>query len=283
VWTEAAPLLPGEVSGQAHNFCDNAVDWLSFSADANTVYTFTTASWGERADTFLALVDTDGRGIISANDDYAGTTDYSSRIVWKASTDDTYYLRVSNRANLTGCATDYSVWVESTEVAQTRIYLPIIQRHYGASPSVGTKAVSSPTGVIRHVCPDGYELDDTWQLAKPIEPDAPQIHSFDSDPSSSAADKDFVWFDAVSGTTLSFVVAPVTNTITLLELYDENGLAVGVTGDSQLVFTPATAGRFYLSISPLTTTFGCADSVGYGLSMQQEAMFRLYLPLIRKD
>jgi hypothetical protein len=60
-----------------------------------------------------------------------------------------------------------------------------------------------------------------------------------------------------------------------------------VAGTTQLVWTPATTGRYYLSVSPLTTTFGCADMVGYHLlltEMEEMAPERaIYLPTIMRD
>jgi hypothetical protein len=99
-----------------------------------------------------------------------------------------------------------------------------------------------------------------------------------------AADKDFVEFDVSAGRTITFTVAPITNTQTLLEMWDEHGVALNVTGTTQLVWAPDTAGRYYLGVSPLTTTFGCAHEVGYNLLLTEEtAPGRIYLPIILKN
>jgi hypothetical protein len=54
-----------------------------------------------------------------------------------------------------------------------------------------------------------------------------------------------------------------------------------------LVWTPATAGRYYLSVSPLTTTFGCADAVGYNLLLTgmpaPAPESAIYMPLIMRN
>jgi hypothetical protein len=110
-----------------------------------------------------------------------------------------------------------------------------------------------------------------------------QIHSFDSDPQGFAADKDFVAFELIAGQTVTFTVGPITNTQTLLELYDRKGAVLPETGTTQLIWTPAKDGRYFLSVSPMTTTHGCADQVGYGLLMEQDPRFKLLLPLVVKD
>lgn len=109
------------------------------------------------------------------------------------------------------------------------------------------------------------------------------MHSFDSDPRNYAADKDFVRLDVSAGQTISFTIAPITNTQTLLELYDEGGTALGLTGTTKLAWTPTASGRYYLSVSPLTTTFGCRETAGYGLLMEESARFVRYLPLIWRE
>ncbi len=115
-------------TSQAHQFCDDATDWVKFTARANTVYTITTYSWGQRANTFLALFDTNGHTLLAANDDYEGMAGYSSRIVWLAPANGVYYVRTTNHAGLTGCHTDYDLVIEDRE--PFTIYLPIVARLY---------------------------------------------------------------------------------------------------------------------------------------------------------
>ena len=51
-----------------------------------------------------------------------------------------------------------------------------------------------PLGVITCMCPDAYEVDDTWLNAAPVAHGDVQVHSFDSDPILYAADKDYMGF-----------------------------------------------------------------------------------------
>jgi hypothetical protein len=267
---------------QSHDFCNDATDWTTFTAQAGSVYTITTSSWGQRADTFLALFDSDARTLLAANDDYDGTTDYSSRIVWQAPANRVYYVRTTNRGGLTRCETEYEVQIDQLEMYV--IYLPLMMRNHNATvaPQLNPAGVG-PTGVINHTCPDVYEPDDTWQQAQAIEPGTVQVHSFDSDPTYYAADKDFAWFDIKDQQTITFTTTPMTNTLTLLELYDEHGTALDDTGAGQLVWTAPAAGNYYLSASPRTTTFGCADAVGYNLLAEKEPIRVIYLPIVMRN
>jgi hypothetical protein len=267
---------------QDRTFCDDATDWLAVTVKAGNIYTITTSSWGRRADTIVTLFDADASTMLAANDDYEGTTDFSSRLIWQATRDGVYYVRITNRAGLSGCATDYRVWVERLE--QTLIYLPIVLYSRGSmsvsesSPTI--EGTIAPAGVIDHSCPDAYELDDTWQQAKDIEPGTAQVHSFDSDPTYYAADKDFVWFELQSSQTITFTATPVVGSATLLELYDSSGIALGKTASTQLVWEAPSAGRYYLSVSPQTNAFGCASDAGYNLLAEIEPLQLLYLPVV---
>jgi hypothetical protein len=302
---QARPIGLGVTNRQTHDFCDDAADWIVFSAQAGHVYTITTSSWGQRADTFLTLLDTDGRTRLATNDDYRGTTDYSSRIVWKARDDGVYYVRTTNKAELTGCQTDYDVWIE--HLAKYTIYLPIVMRNMRPTAAAGAESVPyanrqasttkaadgiatagsgvtlSPMGIITHTCRDAYEVDDTWEQASPIEPGIVQVHSFDSDPASYTSDKDFVWFDIRAQNTITFTVPVVTNTLTLLELYDGQGTGLDVTGTTNLIWTAATGGRYYLGVSPQVSNFGCADTAGYHLLAETPPLSVIHLPMVARN
>jgi hypothetical protein len=277
---DATVLGFGLENGHEHDFCDDAVDWVKFSAKANNIYTIETFSKGLRADTFLTLFDTDGQTILVANDDYEDAPVFSSRIVWEAPSSGDYFVRITNRADLVGCETDYELWIEVQE--EFFQFLPIVTQKHTPSGVASLNSPESPDGVINHICPDDFEVDDTWQQAHAIDPGVVQTHSFDSNPAGFAADKDFVWFDAKAGRTVTFTVAPVINTETLMEVYNKVGEALNVTGTRELVWTPDEDGLRFLSVSPMSTTYGCADEVGYRLLMDALPSFDIYLPLVGK-
>jgi hypothetical protein len=250
-----------------------------FEAEAGAVYTLTTASWGRRADTFLSLFDADGETLLAANDDYQGAGDYSSRIVWQAPAGGTYYVRTTNRTNLDGCLTDYDLWLEERE--EFRVYLPVTLRNDGGDNRSAGRAVA-PQGEIVHSCPDDYEVDDTWESAQPLVDGMLQVHSFDSDPELYAADKDWSGFDLRAHQSVTLTIAQLTNTVTLLELYDGQGGLLVQTEAAQLVWEAEVDGHYYVAVSPLTTTFGCADSAGYQLAGVVEPLHQLFLPILMR-
>jgi hypothetical protein len=153
-------------------------------------------------------------------------------------------------------------------------------RNYTTAGALGQEPGSHPDGVIDHACPDDYELDDTWEQAQLIESGLSQVHSFDSDPELYAADKDFVQFDIQARQTITFTVPTLTNTQTLLEVYDEDGVPLNVTGSVQLVWKADMAGRYYLSVNPRTSVYGCTEEAGYRLHMEISPRKAVYLPLV---
>ena len=280
---EAKPIQVGLLGLQERTFCDDATDWITFTVQAGGVYTITTDSYGQRADTFLALYDTNGETLLAANDDYHGAPDYSSQIVWQAPVSGVYYIHVTNRAGLTCCQTNYRVWVLAEYQISLHYFLPIINKN-NLNKFYGIKDIplANPDGVIYHLCPDTYEVDDTWEQGRAIFPGELQLHSFDSNPLIYSADKDVVGFDVQANDVVTFTVVTVTNTQTLLELFDENGNALDITGTTQLVWRVPESGHYYLSVSPMEQSFGCSDVVGYQLRMERSAPPRFYLPIITR-
>ncbi len=285
----AKPIQLGRINLHACNFCDDAVDWLSFTAQAMQTYTVTTWADGQRADTILELYATDGTTMIASNDNSAGTTDFSSALVWEAPSTGVFYLKVTNRGQLIGCNTEYSVWIEGT--GYYFAYLPAILNSLpevspsGSRPqmlyAVPANELFAPLGVINHMCPDTYEIDDTWQSAVPIVSGIPQIHSFDSNPAIYAADKDLVSFAAFTGDTVTFTTQ-LTNTQVLLELYDANGYALDVSGVNQLSWNVTKPATYFLSLSPLSGDYGCSDVAGYSLTLDFQPIPKVYLPMIMR-
>jgi hypothetical protein len=280
---EAKPISVGLPGLQERTFCDDSTDWITFLAEAGGVYTITTSSYGQRADTILALYDTDGATLLAANDDYQGAPDYSSQIVWRVPVPGVYYLHVTNRADLTCCQTNYKVWVVKQPQINLRFFLPIINRNYqNIFNEIKDLTLENPDGVISHLCPDAYEVDDTWEQGGVIVPGELQLHSFDSNPLMFSADKDVVGFDVSAYDVVTFTVVTITNTQTLLELFDENGNSLNITGISQIVWRVPETGHYNLSVSPMTESFGCSDIVGYQLRMDRYVPPRIYLPIISR-
>jgi uncharacterized repeat protein (TIGR01451 family) len=313
---ELATELTAAVT-QTHNFCDDPTDWILLDVQAGFVYTITTHSWGQRADTVLHLYDIDaGTGdqtLLASSDDYESTDDYSSRILWVAPLggSDVYYVRVTSRGGLTGCETDYDIGLAQEEYYY--LFLPIITRNFSpdgladqGAPAIESGAdqplelnisgdsktepeiIYSPAGTITHVCSDVFEVDDTWEQAKPIEDGELQVHSFDSNPVLWLPDKDFVRFYLQAGRTITFTVPAITGTWEVqLMLYDQNGdpMPETATLTGQLVWQAETAGLYYLAVSPPEAAgiYGCADVAGYKLRAEFEPRWYLYLPVVTRQ
>ncbi len=111
---------------QYHQFCDDPIDWVKFTAKSSGVYTVTTIILGQRCDTILALFDTDGQTLLAENDDAVGR---ASRIVWQSPDDGIYYVRVTNKNDWTGPHTEYILQLEGQDPPQV-IYLPIVTRNF---------------------------------------------------------------------------------------------------------------------------------------------------------
>jgi hypothetical protein len=72
----------------------------------------------------------------------------------------------------------------------------------------------------------------------------------------------------------------ITGTETLLELYDQNGDALNVTGTDQVVWMSPAKGHYYLSASPRLAAYGCADVAGYELKAEMSPIEKIYLPIV---
>jgi hypothetical protein len=116
-------------TNQVRQFCDDAIDWAWFTAHAGGVYTITTTSLGQRADTILTLFDTDMQTLLAQNDDYlTENNDGSSRIVWQAPVEGDYYVRITNKRDLIGERTDYYLRLQG-EGSSLSVYLPLVMRN----------------------------------------------------------------------------------------------------------------------------------------------------------
>lgn len=266
----------------AHNFCQDATDWTMFTAQANGVYTITTRAWGQRSDTVLALYGPDAVTLLAMNDDYPGATDFSSQIVWRAPADGVYYVLVTNHGGLTGLDTDYEVW--KNEQIYRIIYLPLVVRNYGpAATNPSTASLLAPLGVITHTLPDAHEVDDTWQLAKPIVAGQVQTHTFDSPTSNYAPDKDHVRFRVFPGSVVTFSVPSAIGTAPVLELYGPTGdpyIEQGHWITRSLVLTWTVPDRQYYFIAAYDP--GATVPSTFTLRMEGLPLRELYLPIVMR-
>jgi uncharacterized repeat protein (TIGR01451 family) len=132
---DAKVLEMGIANKQAHNFCDDATDWLKFTAQEGDEISITISAWGQRADTILAIYGANGQTELASNDDYVGAGDGSSQVVWIAPANGEYHVLVTNAESRTGCDTDYEIWAERQEGGNKGdIYLPLVVRWFTPAP-----------------------------------------------------------------------------------------------------------------------------------------------------
>ena len=91
-------------------------------------------------------------------------------------------------------------------------------------------------------------------------------------------------FEIENGATITFTVITITNTIPVLELFDDKGSALDITGTTQLAWKAPSGGEYYLAVSPQTTTFGtCPDVPGYELLAEMSPPgYKVFLPIVTK-
>lgn len=135
----ATPIALG--ASQAHNFCTDNSDWLTFDAVQGGVYKITTSALGTEADTQLILYDRDAMSILLFDDNLGNdnqdfpkdTVDLQSgfpvnpqsEIVWEAEFTGTYFIKVRT----TVCDEDLDSYCD------------------GELPGSGSFASESPDGV----------------------------------------------------------------------------------------------------------------------------------------
>lgn len=115
---------------QSRNFCDDSVDWVSFTAPASTMYIADTGA------TYLELYQSDGRTRITPHD-----TDFSKRLSWAATAGTTYYLK-----NYSGSSTyQFTVFACAADA-------------YEDDDSAGAaKAIAAGQSQARNLCEDNYD------------------------------------------------------------------------------------------------------------------------------
>ncbi len=176
---------------------------------------------------------------LAYNDDYGSL---ASRIVWTATSNDPLLVRVTHYSNSTsGNCTSYDLSVTGTAG------IPI----------------------------DAYEPDDIPAQSRAIMiGSGAQAHNFHT-----ASDVDWVYFDAVAGTTYTLYTSNLgSNVDTYLWLYNSSGTLLVSNDDylymswaSQIIWTAPATGRYYAAVNAINSTGGMLTST-YDLSVVVGAM-----------
>ena len=287
----AATALPFTVNSIAsRGLCgDSDQDWVKFQiTKANTTLRLETLNLGvgqswdgfwNQTDTVLELYGTDATTQLTSNDDVKGGV-LRSLIEYTFTTPGTYYLKV--RPYLVGGLG------ETYDVRLTRIDKPSIIAttiSAGAAPrplkkapqatpeaapaqDAGTHARRGRAPIVA-ICPEDTaetmgDGNDTAAAADPIVVGAqPQLQRF-----CSQTDEDWVKFDASANKTYQVETSDLSwNNDTRLTVYSDAGQTQVASNDdsdaggygSKLLFTPATAGTYYVRVRPVAGVGGDAS------------------------
>jgi len=118
-------------------------DWVKFTATAGKHYIITTSNLGGNNDTYIYLYGTDGATLLDQDDD--GGPGLGSQIIWMASGNGVYYVRVQRWGNTAGGCSGYSYDLNIVEESVELIYLPFVIRSPAPSPP-GSPAAGFWTG-----------------------------------------------------------------------------------------------------------------------------------------
>ena len=114
---EAKSTTPDDSAHEHNIHAPDDVDWVKFTAEADTSYIIYTEQMGEESDTEIALYN-DAGARLSQNDDFSD--DASSRIVYRISQAGDYYVRVRlYNPTLFGTGTDYVLKIKPGTVDPT--------------------------------------------------------------------------------------------------------------------------------------------------------------------
>ncbi len=116
----------------SHNQCD--YDYLQFQAVQGMQYIIETFNLESRSDTYLYLIQRDGKTIITTDDD-SGSQEKASKIIWVCEEAGWYFIRVQQYACMTiyGWGTGYNIMVTDGS-PYTPTVTPTITMSHTASP-----------------------------------------------------------------------------------------------------------------------------------------------------
>lgn len=223
---------------QRHTFhgpCGGDVDWVTFEAVTDTVYSIQTSKLSEGNDTILGLYDADGiavtvNGHEAVNDDDPDNPP-ASRIDWVAPDGGTYLVKVVPfNPSAGGCELSYDLEVVEAETPPTPAPTP------------------PPDG-----CADDFELDDVRGEARPI-----VVNSGSQDRTFHlAGDEDWIKFWAFAGNKYTIRTSDLSDgndTVLCLYKWDGGQLAcnddIDYPGDlaSEIVWTAPANGTYYAKV-----------------------------------
>ena len=235
-FADAATMQVGEL---AHlNFCDDAIDYIAFTASAGTTYDFQTSNLDLGNDTTMELLDTDGETVLEFNDDEDADANIRSSLIegWLAPNNGRYFLRIRSYSDRVGPNRGY--WVG-----------------------------------LRHSCTDDqFEHDDTSELANLYEVGGP-VRSMRH-----CQDEDWVSFQGDAGVPYRIETNDlVGSSNTYLEVYDSDGVTLlAYNGSvafalgqrrSQVVYVPERNDTFLVRIRSFNDLYGGNRAYSFSIAI----------------
>ncbi|RME78391.1 hypothetical protein D6774_01350 [Candidatus Woesearchaeota archaeon] len=119
-----ATWIPTNGTFQQHNFTVDDQDWVKFNATAGHVYVINTTNHTpiNITDTQIELYSTDGTTLLAENDDIKLGVTRTSEIVWRATQNGTYYVKIFEWSNSGGG--EYGIRVEQQGILQPYLITP---------------------------------------------------------------------------------------------------------------------------------------------------------------
>lgn len=144
----ATPAVLG--APQAHNHCDDEVDWLSFAANAGTTYIIETSRVGRNAASAVWLYDRDAKTQLTYSQAATASTgdDHTVRIVWQAPASGTYYVKIGNTSLSPPDWIHYGQNTEYTVTVAEQAVLPDLKVRTTSEISGGYSGMAGGTGAI---------------------------------------------------------------------------------------------------------------------------------------
>ena len=109
-YTSATEIIPFQNS-LGHNISTATdEDWLYFDAQSGATYLVRAEASGTAIDPYLELYDIDGTALLASDDNSGGGVD--AQLLFTATANDRYYLRLTNVNTWYGCDTGYNLFLE---------------------------------------------------------------------------------------------------------------------------------------------------------------------------
>ncbi|MSP12519.1 MAG: hypothetical protein EXR62_06130 [Chloroflexi bacterium] len=216
---------------QMHSLCPvGDTDWVKFTVQAGITYTIATVNVGADGDTVLSLYNQCDVSPLAISDPFFGN---GAQLLWPASSDGVYYLKIEHHAATYGPSTGYELFVSASTSCQG----------------------------------DDYEMDDSCAVARDISVGGAAQHHLFCKPQ----DQDWVKWTAVAGATYLISATGVgPDADPILSLYNQCAFGAPLVHGQQIEWTAPAAGIYYAAVQNHNpSTFGPSTAYDLAVHMTQ--------------